>query len=202
MAYRGARVVGTPYRKIENTAHQGIKPGTPKGFSGGSETSPDQYEGSQRGNRQVRSEMSGGRREIGTEYHSDAGNGPEFRREVSHGEHGGHVISEHGQNMNDPSSNGNGVILDHMSREAGYTPKGDRTMDSPVPERAPDFDTRTIAEENRAHAGRRNERTAVDTLASIGGVMSRGMEGTSDGESEDELEVNEDLGPKGHADTD
>jgi hypothetical protein len=145
----------------------------PKGYSG---TVNKQFEGDQKGNRQVEEGMEGGK--LGTDYHSEKGNSANFRRVVSHGLYGdSRGLS--GLDQQKSSSNGNGVILDGMSRADGYTPKSERTTDSPVPEGAPEFRTSFIREENIARQGQgigASPSQASDDILEIGGVMSRGLE--------------------------
>jgi hypothetical protein len=153
-------------------------PVKPMGYNG---TVNSQFEGDQSGNRQTGLNT-------GTPFNSEQGNPDEASRVRFQGRYG--VIDVNGgQDMNSPSSNGNGVVLDGMNREKGYQPRDTKQLDSPVPSGAPFFDTRTIAEENRAHLGGDEFNTVdLDDLGKMGGVMSRGMVGTSRGSaSEDEL---------------
>src|SRR5579859_8013365 len=151
MAMRGSSVRGTPVHHVSNTAKEGIAPGTPKGMKG---TSPEQYDSDRRG---YQSDPRGG-----TPYHSDAGNGPETRRVVSHDRYG-KVESNQQGNANDPVNNGSGVVLDGTNDYSrGYMPRGEPTEDSPVPRHAAVFDAGFIHKEDEAHAGRGNEATARD----------------------------------------
>ncbi len=190
---KSTTVRGTPVRHISNTAREGMMAGKPSGMSG---TVNKQFEGDQKGNRQ-----EGVAR--GTPYESRDGNSDEFMRTRSQGKYG-MVMDAAAGDQADPRDNGNGVILDGMSREAGYTPMSERTMDSPVMEGAPTFDTRTIRDENIAHLGQgigARPSQAADDILNIGGVMSRGMVGTSTPQGgEDELvedDVLRNLGPGG-----
>jgi hypothetical protein len=88
------------------------------------------------------------------------------------------VLGENGQNMNDPASNGSGVIFDGAKASNGFMPKRADVLDSPVPRNAPRFDPGFIPTEDAAHLGSGNER-GVDSLVAGGGVMSRGMVGTT-----------------------
>ena len=65
----------------------------------------------------------------------------------------GLVISENGQDHNNARANGDGTILDHMSKDY-ENPSPAPTVDSPVPGVAPMFDTGSIIDENRAHLGK------------------------------------------------
>lgn len=173
MAMRGSSVRGTPYHHISNTAHEGIKAGTPKGMKG---TVPDGY---------AEPGIHTGPQGPGTPYHSQAGNGPETRRVVAHGTNV--ESSDHG-NQNSPESNGKGVIFDGANDyNAGFMPHAEAPIDSPVPRHAPGFDTRSIREEDRAHVGTRNE-GALESLIDGKGVMSRGMD-TVSRSSEPETEL-------------
>jgi hypothetical protein len=191
--------VGTPVNVIKSGG-SGRAAGKPGGYAGAAGTVRDTFEGDQKGPRQVAAQMSG-KQDLGTPYQSVAGNPGDASR-IAHGTgfYGVDAV-EGGQNMNDASSNGNGTILDHMSRETQYQPRSPAMIDSPVPGNAPFFDSRTINDENRAHAGRGNEATANDRLLPIGGVMSRDMLGTSTpkgGENElQEDDVLKNLGPGG-----
>lgn len=184
MAYKGTVHRGTPYHHVTDTAHQGIAPGRPREQGTGergktmTHTTMEPYRSDTRG---YQSDPRSG-----TPYHSDAGNGPEYKRTVEQSTDA--ESADHG-NQNDPKTNGRGVVFDGAnSYERGYSPHSEPTMDSPVPGHAPVFDTRTVREEDRAHVGMRNESAATDDILKIGGVMSRGMRGTSTPEgAEDEL---------------
>jgi len=189
-------VRGTPVRHVSNTTFEGIAPGKPKGYSG---TVNKQFEGDQKGNRQEGVAK-------GTPYNSDAGNSDEFSRTRASGLYGD-VRSNKNLDMADPASTGNGVLFNIHGREEGYSPVGDRTMDSPVHEGAPEFQTRNIRQENLAHLGQgigASPSQAADVLLEIGGVMSRGMQGTSSRDGgEDELledDVLQNLGAGGASD--
>lgn len=163
-------VRGTPVHRIgpQESNRRGIQPGVPHGMDG---TVHHQYEGDQTQNR-----ASGGH---GTPYTSRAGNPADARREVSR-DLRGRIIDNDGLVNNDPASTGRGVLLDGSTYENGYAPPGAATMDSPVPTRAPTFDPADIDVENRAHLGRGVDRKiASGDLVGIGGVMSRGLVGTS-----------------------
>jgi len=199
MAFKGTVHRGTPYHHIGNkgTAHEGMEHGAkPRGYE---HTSRD-AEG--RPGADYRSDTRGYQHSdrSGTPYNSQNGNSDEYRRLVTRDAHG-NVTSEHGINHNDPRDNGKGVIFDGANRyEEGYMPKPERTMDSPVPEHAPWFGAEFIAKEDRAHAGSGIEHTATDDLLSIGGVMSRGMVGTSSRHGpETELMQDDEMHGEGHA---
>jgi len=167
---KSSSVRGTPVNSIKAPPNQGMRAGTPKGMNGAVNR---QYEGDQKGNRQEGIAT-------GTAYHSEDGNSPEAMRVRSEGRYG--MVRDENGDQNNPRDNGNGVLLDGISRESGYNPRDAHTMDSPVMDGAPKFDTRTIRQENLAHLGQgigASPAQAGDDLDSIGGVMARGMVGTS-----------------------
>lgn len=118
----------------------------------------------------------------GTPYRSVQGNPATAKTVVSHGLFGEVIDTAAGVNFHRPESNGNGVILDGMSREADYTPSGASTLDSPVPAGAPILAKGAMRRENLEHMGQGKGVSAAlagDVITEIGGVMSRGMLGTS-----------------------
>lgn len=163
-------VRGTPVTSISRNNGQGwLSPGAkPAGYSG---TVNKQFEGDQKGNNQVGIAS-------GTPYQTASIN-DDIQPAPNRSKYG-IVLSENGMNMADPKQNGNGVLFDGVSREHGYLAPDAHTMDSPVPQGAPHFDTRTIAQENIAHLGvGAVPGREADDILSIGGVISRGMDGTS-----------------------
>ena len=136
----------------------------PKGYSG---TVNKQFQGSQKGNDEEGIST-------GTPYQSELGNPNETSNTRQDYRYGVSTVAG-GQDLNNPSSNGNGVILDGMNRAKGYQPPDLKIPDSPVPENSPWFDTRTIREENRAHLGANTSTDLVeDDLSRINrGVMNR-----------------------------
>lgn len=178
---RGSTVRGTPVHHVtQGSRGEGQRGGEPRGMQG--QTTHENYQSESRGYRDEHFPHRG------TPYTSEDGNPPNARRTV--GDHPTHGIvhSESGLDMNDPKSSiGQGVVLDDGAHryEGGFqTTAHTPTEDSPVPGHAPHFDPGFIAKEDRAHLGSGNER-GVDDLVRAGGVMSRGMEGTSrHGESE------------------
>jgi hypothetical protein len=172
-------VRGTPVRHVSNTAREGMGAGKPKGYEG---TVNKQFQGDQKINREEGIST-------GTPYQSREGNSAEAKRTVSQGRYG-MVIGEAGDNQN-PHVNGNGVLLDGMNRDRGYEPPSERTLDSPVPDGSPVFDAGFIQTENRAHLGKGigvSDAQINDDVLGIGGVLSRGMRGTSTpGGGENEL---------------
>lgn len=159
-------VRGTPYTK-SSSAREGIAPGTPKGMDG--QTTPQQYRGTG---------MSTAQSARGTPYQSQAGNGPEARRVVSADRYG-KVVSGSAGNLNDPKSNGDGVVLDSVSSDY-EDPTIRPSLDSPVPGSAPMFQTSEILSVNQARLGKGMPAAAArDDILNLGGVMSRGMLGTS-----------------------
>ena len=174
MAFRGSTHRGTPVTSVKAGNNQGMGAGKPSGYEGTSRArNPGaNFTSDTRGYQS--SERSG------TPYHSQDGNGPETRRLVTRDAHGRDVVSEHGMRMNDPASNGAGVVFDGANnREAGYQPHQHPMIDPPVPEHAPNFKPEWIQEENRAHLGTAIEHLAGEGLVELGGVMSRGMVGTT-----------------------
>jgi hypothetical protein len=165
-------VRGTPYTSIKAGNAEGRAPASPKGSDG--ETSMEQYRGTGMSTAQGR----------GTPYRSEAGNGPESKRVVSADRYG-KVMSNQQGDANDPMNTGPGVLLAGMGED--HSPPPAAALDSPVPGGAPVFDPGFMEIENREHLGSGNER-ATGGLVSVGGVMSRGMKGTSTPEgSETEL---------------
>lgn len=110
----------------------------------------------------------------GTPYNSELGNPDEACRVAQGTGRYGVVLSENGQDHNDPKANGKGTILDGANRYAnGYMPKAAPMLDSPVPRNAPVFDGSFIPAEDAAHEGSGNEAGARDDLIKVGGVLSR-----------------------------
>jgi hypothetical protein len=58
-----------------------------------------------------------------------------------------------GVDMNDPKANGDGVVFDHTSVDYA-SPKAAPPLDSPVPGKAPAFDTGKIVSVNEARLGK------------------------------------------------
>lgn len=166
-------VRGTPVRSISG-ANEGQMAGKPSGYDG---TVNTQYRGDQTGG--------------GTPYTSRDGNSATAKRVASQGKFGDVIDTNAGVNFSEPNSNGNGVILDGMTRESDYSPRGASAMDSPVPQGSPAFQAGAMRQENIAHLGKgkgADASQAGDVILNIGGVMSRGMLGVSKaGESATEL---------------
>lgn len=182
-------VRGTPYTHVKTSNTEGQKAGKPGGYEG--------TVGRGYGDDEI--QTGPGR---GTPYQSRGGNGPESRRVVSSDKYG-KVETNQAGNMNDPATNGSGVILDGANSYArGFAPGGEPTMDSPVPRDAPRFDPGFISAEDAAHLGSGNER-GREGLVAGGGVMSRGMVGVSkNNQPEDFLTEDDTLpstGPAGKA---
>lgn len=172
-------VRGTPYTHVKVGGLEGARAGEPKGADG--QTTVKQYRGTG---------MSTAQSSRGTEYHSVNGNPADARREVSRSTNT--ESSDHG-NQNDPASNGPTTLLDVGPLAGGSVAPLHATTDSPVPQNAPLFEPGWIAEEDRAHLGTGNERGA-EGLVAAGGVMSRGMVGTSkSGAGEEELTTDDTL---------
>lgn len=158
-------VRGTPYTHVKASNTEGQSAGKLSGYTG---TTGNQY-----GDDDIRTGAS-----RGTPYQSRGGNGPESKRVASHGKYG--EVQSNGQgDANNPKNNGSGIVLDSAnSYERGFAPSNEPTLDSPVPRGAPHFDAGFIPGEDRAHLGSGNE-SGIKGLAEAGGVMSRGMKGTS-----------------------
>ncbi len=192
---RPSTVRGTPFTKITSTGNEGFR----QAGGNADNTVAPQFRGggiNTQGNTR------------GTPAQYAHGDSDEFSRTVSSDNYG-KVIDDQMGDQSDPASNGNGVILSNMGQDY-EDPSAQPTMDSPVPSDAPRFDTGTIKDENRAHLGRGrgvtapNEAMSVDNLETIGGVMSRGMVGTSKASDKSELELTADdtlpaVGPAGRA---
>lgn len=133
---------------------------------------------------------------------SHGGNGPESKRVVSQAPYGMVESNEQG-NANNPKNNGSGVVLDGAHYANGFSPHAHPAMDSPVPTDAPRFDPGFISTEDAAHLGSGNE-SGREGLVAGGGVMSRGMVGTSRASDKSETELTTDdtlpaVGPVGTA---
>jgi hypothetical protein len=156
--------VGPKGALIGNKEGYGAKAG-PKGMSG---TVNKQYEGDQKGNREVGIST-------GTPYQSQYGNPDETS--VTREDHRyGVSLGAGGQDYNDPKANGDGTMFADMSRAEGYTPPNARTADSPVRKGSPVFDTHDIRAENLSHIGEgigAAPSQAADDLVKIGGVMGK-----------------------------
>jgi hypothetical protein len=179
---------GTPINRISDSGFR--SGGKPAGYSG---TVNKQFEGDQSGNRQEGIST-------GTPYESRHGNPGDARRTRSQGPYG--EIDSNGQgNVNSPTSNGNGVLLDGISENRDYTPwgrDGADVMDSPVPagKQMPQPDSANALNALRngegAYWGAREQ--IDDQLLRINGVMSRGMDNISKtGEPETELTADDTL---------
>lgn len=183
---KSSTVVGTPVRSIKAGNVEGMMAGTPKGYEG---VVNRQYQGDQSGNRQTGVNT-------GTPYNTRNGNGPESKRVASSDKHGIVIDTQTGVDLNEPTSNGNGVILDGMTRESDYTPRGAAAMDSPVPQGSPTFEAGAMRAENIAHLGKGKGAAASqagDVLLAIGGVMSRGIAGTTKASDSSTALIEDDL---------
>jgi hypothetical protein len=152
--------------------------GKPAGMSG---TVNQSYEGDQSRKLDARS---------GTPYTSRDGNPPSAKRVVSNDRHGIVIDPAAGEDMNDPASNGAGVMLGEITREADYFPIPAGAMDSPVPHGSPAFPKGAMRAENIAHLGQgkgADASQAGDVILNIGGVLSRGMEEGDTGGRNSEL---------------
>lgn len=161
-------VRGTPYTHIKASNTEGQRPGIPMGSDG--QTSMQQFRGTGMSTTQS----------SGTPYRSEAGNGPETMRMVSSDRYG-MVEDRSAGNLSDPKSNGDGVVLDGMTRDYA-SPPVHPALDSPVPSGAPVFMTDNIPRVNDMRNGVGIGAGPVqgrDNLLDCGGVMSRGMVGTS-----------------------
>lgn len=160
-------VRGTPYTHVGPGGNSGIRPGMPKGMD--NQTTHEQFRGTGMDTKQSAR---------GTPYNSGAGNPADSKRAVSNDARG-RIPDNTGTVHNDPAANGQGVVFDGADSYArGFSPHGEATMDSPVPGGAPRFDPGDIKTENLSHLGSGNA-SGVKSLVEGGGVMSRGMLGTS-----------------------
>lgn len=115
----------------------------------------------------------------GTPAQYEHGNPGDASRVASHDKYGMVESNEQG-NANNPANNGSGVILDGAHYANGFSPHAETTLDSPIPRDAPRFDTGFIATEDAAHLGKGSHaERSREGLVAGGGVMSRGMLGTS-----------------------
>jgi len=172
MKTRPTVVRGTPTNHVGPAGaliggREGYSPGKPAGLEG---TQPSGFTAEQSG---YRPNPRGG-----TAYNSDLGNPDEASRVAEGTGRYGKVISEGGQDHKNFASNGDGVVLDKMSKDSA-DPAHQPTLDSPVPRHAPIFETDNIIAENIAHLGKGSGPTAPnddmgrDDLMKIGGVLSR-----------------------------
>lgn len=166
---RPTTVRGTPVRSISADNGQGFtNSGKPAGYSG---TVPKAYEGDQSAKVNPKS---------GTPYNSSSKNDDKAPK-TSSGWYGEVIDTQTGTNMNEPESNGNGVIFDGVTRAAGYRAGSQpQTLDSPVPEGAqlPVQDAPVVLANIRSGVGKAwgYGSGPGDNFQTMGGVMSRGME--------------------------
>ena len=168
-------VWGTPENHIRSGSGNSINPGKPAGYDGGSGTVRNQFEGDQRGNKQVREQ--GNLPPLGTEYQSDRGN-PSGASTTRADHRYGVVLGENGQDLNNPSSNGNGVLFDGVTRDTGYRANPQPpNLDSPVPggSQKPARDGPITLADLRSGVGEYWGRGdgPKDSLLENGGVMSK-----------------------------
>ena len=185
---KGSTVRGTPVRHVAVGARgEGSHAGAPPNMEG---TVDARYGSEKSGYRKMPGE--------GTPYHSETGNPPNARREISHGERGGVVLSENGLNMNEPESSDTVLFEERGAGDygRGYDPPGPAdVMDSPVPGHAPFFDAGMIETIDKARQGKGAENQSNPDLVAIGGVMSRGMEpDTRTGQGENAAEAEDNRG--------
>lgn len=175
---RGTSVKGTPY--ISKSSSEGGNAGKPAGYTG---TVGPLYG----------RDIIDTRKQGGTPYQSTNGNPATTRRVVSADTYG-RVMSGSAGQMNDPLSNGNGVVLDSVSSDY-EDPTISPSMDSPVPGNAPMFQTSNLLTITQMRMGSNmSPAHAKDDLVALGGVMSRGLDTISKpGESEMELTTDDTL---------
>lgn len=163
---KSSSVRGTPYTHIASpSANQGFR----QGGGNADNTVAEQFRG---GGINTQANTRG------TPANYAHGNPDETRRVVSSDRYG-KVESGSQGNANDPKNNGDGVVLDRMGKDYA-SPGAAPSLDSPVPGNAPVFDTASILAENRAHLGSNMpEAASRDDILNLGGVLSRGMKGTS-----------------------
>lgn len=163
---KSSSVRGTPVRSSGGS--EGQMAGKPAAMTG---TSPSQYVGDQSQQPQ---------RGSGTPYNSANGNSANAKRVASSGLFGEVIDTQTGVNLSRPDSNGNGVLFDGISRESDYSPQSAVALDSPVPAGSPVLARGAMRRENLEHLGQGAAASlAGDVLTDIGGVMSRGMVGTT-----------------------
>jgi hypothetical protein len=168
---KSTSVRGTPFTKIGPSGNSGFR----QGGGNADNTVGTQYRGSG---------INTAPNERGTPAQYAHGNPGDAMRVVSRDRYG-KVIDDAAGDQANPAANGTGVILN------GDPPRD--MLDSPVPMKAPMFDEGFIAKEDRAHLGGGNEE-GMRSLIEGGGVMSRGMVGTSKPSgAEDELTTDDTL---------
>jgi hypothetical protein len=162
-------VRGTPVRFI-SAGNEGMAAGKPANMSG---TTSKQFQGDQSNKVDARS---------GTAYNSQNGNSPTAKRVASSDKYG-MVVSENGINMSNPESNGNGVVFAGVGGMSILPASMPQTMDSPVPEGAqrPIENAPGILANLRSGSGSQWGANGgpSNTFLDMGGVMTRGMVGTS-----------------------
>lgn len=154
---------GTPYIS-RSGGNEGMRAGQPSGADG--QTTLKQYRGTGMSTTQG----------PGTPYNSQAGNPADARRIVSAAEYG-KVMSGGAGNLNDPKSNGSGVLLDGTGAGDYASPRAAAAMDSPVPGNAPmTMEGDSIVTRNSIALGRGAPAAgARDDILALNGVLSRGM---------------------------
>lgn len=156
-------VRGTPMRSISANNGQGFTSGgKPPGFQG---TVNPQYAGE--------SATPGG----GTPYNSASVNDDRPASSTTGKQMGSVIDTQTGTNMNEPESNGNGVVFDGVSRERDYMPSVASAMDSPVPSGAqrptPNGSIKLNEIRNGEGAAYGANDSIPDSLIAGGGVMDR-----------------------------
>lgn len=136
----------------------------PKGMDG--QTTPAQYRGTGMSTTQG----------PGTPYRSEAGNPANAKRVVSASDYG-RVMSGGAGNLNDPNSNGTGVLLDGTGGADYASPNHRGYPESPVPGNAPaTMEGDSIVTRNSIALGKGAPAAgARDDILALNGVLSRGM---------------------------
>lgn len=103
------------------------------------------------------------------------------QKTVSRDNHGVVIDTQAGVDMNNPESNGNGVLFNGVVEGKDYTPWGNENsvLDSPVPQGAQRPSQNSSNLVNAVHNGTGKDFAAnqqiPDQILKVGGVISRGM---------------------------
>jgi hypothetical protein len=164
---------GTPVNSISGNQGEGFMKGPLVPPRNDGTTTLPQFKGEQATNRENGA--------TGTPYQSRSVN--DDREPPLNRQKYGIVLGENGQNMSDPSSNGNGVLFDGVSPARDLLPTAANVMDSPVPMGAqqPIPNTTEVLANLRSGEGKTwgPKDGPGNNFQEMDGVMSRGMVGTS-----------------------
>jgi len=131
-------IIGTPVNYVgPKAAFIGNREGygsldLPKGYVGGSDTTASQFEGDQRGNRQVEEANGMAPGTLGTRARTVLGNPDEASRTRLADRYGKNLSGGGPIDMNDSKANGDGVLFDGVKRSHDYTATPSDVLDSPV----------------------------------------------------------------------